>query len=47
MLEPTTLPMAMSTFRFLTATTDVASSGKEVPMDTTVNPMILSDKPNN
>ena len=39
--DPTTFPMAMSTFFFLTAAIDVASSGREVPMETIVNPINL------
>lgn len=42
MLEPTTFPMARSTFLFLTAMIEVASSGREVPSETMVNAMILS-----
>ena len=44
-LEPTTLPMAMSAFFLYAAMTDVANSGSEVPMERIVNPMILSEMP--
>ncbi len=44
-LEPTTLPIAISTFFFLTATIEVASSGREVPIETMVNPITRSDNP--
>lgn len=36
MLEPIIFPTAISLFLFMAATTDVANSGNEVPMDTTV-----------
>jgi hypothetical protein len=39
MLEPTTLPTAMSVWRRTAATTEVASSGSEVPAATSVRPM--------
>ena len=42
MLEPTTLPTAISAFPFFAATADVNSSGREVPSATTVNPITLS-----
>ena len=45
MLDPTTFPIAMSTFFLRTATIEVASSGREVPMETTVRPMTLSERP--
>ncbi len=41
-LEPTTLPIAMSAFFLRAATIEVANSGREVPTETTVRPMILS-----
>ncbi len=40
MLDPTTLPNAISEFFLNAATTEVASSGNEVPNATMVNPMI-------
>ena len=43
MFEPTTFPMAISAFFLRAAMIDVANSGKEVPMETMVNPMILSE----
>lgn len=44
-LEPTILPMAMLLFPFRAATTEVTSSGNEVPIATTVSPMTLSAIP--
>lgn len=44
-LEPTTLPIAISTFFFLTATIDVANSGSEVPIETMVSPITRSESP--
>ena len=41
-LEPTTLPMAISEYPFLTATTDAAISGKDVPRAIIVRPMNTS-----
>ena len=35
------LPTAISLFLFIAATTDVASSGSDVPAATTVNPIIV------
>jgi hypothetical protein len=43
--DPTTFPIAKSTFLFLTAVIDVASSGRDVPMDTMVNAITLSEIP--
>src|SRR5690606_35293336 len=43
--EPTTLPTAMSRSPRLAATTEVASSGSEVPMASTVRPIINSLTP--
>lgn len=40
--EPTTLPMAISAFPLRAAMTEVASSGKDVPIETIVRPMIRS-----
>ena len=40
-LLPTIFPMARSSFPFLAAVMDVASSGSEVPKATTVRPIIL------
>ena len=40
-LDPTILPMAISAFFFIAATTEVASSGREVPAATMVKPMIF------
>ena len=37
-LEPTAFPTAISTSFFLAATTEVTSSGREVPMETMVSP---------
>ena len=39
-LEPIAFPSAISTSFFLAATTDVTSSGREVPIATMVNPII-------
>ena len=39
MLEPMTLPTAISGFLLYAATADVASSGSDVPTATTVRPM--------
>ena len=39
-LEPTTFPMAISTFFFRAATREVANSGREVPIETIVMAMI-------
>ena len=46
MLEPITLPIAMSLSPFLAATTDVTSSGSDVPIATIVRPIRLSGIPN-
>ena len=46
MLLPTTLPIAMSVSPFLAATTDVASSGNDVPADTIVSAITDSLTPN-
>jgi hypothetical protein len=43
--DPTTLPIAMSTRFFIAATTDVASSGSDVPMEMTVRAMTRSEMP--
>ena len=40
--EPTTFPIAISVSPFLTATTDVTNSGKDVPIATTVSAITLS-----
>ena len=45
MLDPTTLPIAMSTLFFIAATTDVASSGSDVPMEMIVRAMTRSEMP--
>ena len=45
MLEPTTLPMAMSLCPLSAATTDVASSGRLVPAARIVSPMTASLRP--
>ena len=45
MFDPIMLPTAMSLFFFTAATTDVASSGKEVPAATIVNPISFSLTP--
>lgn len=42
-LDPTTLPIAISDFFFMTATIEVVSSGKEVPKATIVNHMTDCD----
>ena len=42
MFDPTTLPTAISFCFFMVATTDVTSSGREVPTDAMVKPIILS-----
>ncbi len=44
-LLPTILPIAISALSFLAATTDVTSSGSEVPKATTVKPINRLDKP--
>ncbi len=43
--DPTTFPIARSTLFFKAAEIDVASSGREVPIDTIVRPIILSEIP--
>jgi hypothetical protein len=43
--EPTILPTAMSVCHFRAATIDVTSSGRDVPIATTVRPIIRSDIP--
>ena len=43
--EPTIFPIAISIFLFFAATADVASSGNDVPIDTIVKAIILSDIP--
>jgi len=43
--DPTMFPMAMSTFFFFAATTEVASSGREVPAETIVKAITLSARP--
>ena len=42
MLEPTTFPTAKSASPFFAATADVTSSGKDVPIATTVRPTNVS-----
>ena len=44
-LEPTTLPIAISEFFLIAATTDVKSSGRDVPSATTVRPIKASLQP--
>ena len=44
-LEPTTFPIAISVFFLKAATTEVASSGKDVPKETTVTEITLSEIP--
>lgn len=44
-LEPTTFPIAISVFFLRAATTEVANSGKDVPKETTVTDIILSEIP--
>ena len=44
-LEPITFPMAISLFRFDAATTEVTSSGSEVPAATIVSAIIFSEMP--
>lgn len=44
--DPTTFPMAMSVLRLYAAMAEVASSGRDVPMATTVSPMTVSLIPN-
>ena len=44
-LDPTTLPTAISEFFLYAATTEVASSGREVPMATMVSPIKESLNP--
>ena len=46
-LEPITLPTAMSLSPFLAAMTEVTSSGREVPTATMVRPMMASLRPKN
>ena len=46
MLEPTTLPMAISLLFFKAATIEVANSGKDVPAATIVSLMSFSLTPN-
>lgn len=43
--DPTILPIAILLFPFSAATTDVTSSGSDVPTATTVNHIILSERP--
>ena len=45
MLEPITLPTAMSASLRMAATSEVASSGSDVPTATTVRPMTTWDTP--
>ncbi len=44
-LEPTTLPIAMSMFFFVTAIIEVANSGSDVPIETIVRAITLSESP--
>ena len=46
MLEPITLPMAISFCPLCAATSEVTSSGSDVPMATMVRPISVSDRPN-
>ena len=46
MLEPIILPTAMSLLLRKAATTDVASSGSDVPIATIVRPIMVSLMPN-
>ena len=41
--DPTMFPMAISGLRFRMATTEVASSGRDVPMATMVRPIVVSE----
>ena len=43
--DPTTFPIAMSVSHFLTAMTEVASSGREVPIATIESQIIRSEIP--
>ena len=43
--EPTTFPMAISAFFLRAAIKEVANSGREVPIEIMVNPMIRSEIP--
>jgi hypothetical protein len=43
--DPTIFPIAKSTFFFLAAIKLVASSGRDVPIDTTVKAMTLCERP--
>ena len=45
MLLPTTLPTAMSRSPLIVASTDVASSGSDVPAATIVRPITSSESP--
>ena len=45
-LDPITFPIAISGFFFKAATTEVANSGREVPIATRVNPITDSPTPN-
>ena len=46
MLLPNTLPVAKPELPSMLAITPMMSSGREVPMETMVNPMIISEMPN-
>ena len=47
MHEPSTLPMTIPFSPFLSAVIEVTSSGREVPIATTVRPISASLKPKN
>ena len=47
MHEPSTFPMTIPFSPFLRAVTEVTSSGRDVPMATTVRPIRASLKPKN
>ena len=42
MLLPTIFPIAISAFPFIAAITEVNNSGRDVPIDTIVNPITIS-----
>ena len=46
MFDPTIFPIAISTFFFRAAITDVASSGNDVPIEIIVKEIIRSEIPN-
>ena len=45
-LDPTTLPIAISSSPLIVALIEVNNSGNEVPIGTIVRPIILSEIPN-